>query len=250
MGPQFLEQWGRPRGKIAPEHLEILGPSGTGKSHFERVILDARARARGSHIVVVATKPADETLEELGWPIVDEWPPNGWKKENRCVIYWAKAPSLDAAGIEQQRESVNDLLNKLWQPQSNIVLAFDEIAYVEQELGLRPIITRYYREARALGITIVASTQRPQNVSRYMHSESSWAVCFAPKDEEDAERMAQAIGNKKYYTPVLMDLDREQYEFLIVHTLTRTAYVSHITDTDIATVTRRPENARKSDLSV
>lgn len=181
---------------------------------------------------------------------MDKWPPNKWKKENRQVIFWAKAPSLDARGIEHQRYAVSDVLHKLWKPDSNIILAFDEIAYIEQDLGLRPMITRFYREARALGITLVASTQRPQNVSRYMHSESTWAVCFAPKDEEDAERMAQAIGNKKQYTPVLMGLDRAQREFLMVHAPTRTAYVSHITDTDIATMTRRSEPTRKTDTTV
>ncbi len=245
-----MEAWGFPDGKFMPEHLEILGPSGTGKSFFERTILLARAKARGSHIVVIATKPADETLDGFGWPVVDKWPPNEWKKENRQVVFWAKAPSLGARGIEQQSEAVNDVLNKLWKPQSNIIIAFDEIAYVEHDLGLRPLIVRFYREARALGITLVASTQRPQNVSRYMHSESTWAVCFAPKDEEDAERMAQAIGNKKQYTSVLMGLDRAKKEFLMVHAPTRTAYVSHITDTDIATMTRRSEPPRKRDESV
>jgi hypothetical protein len=250
LGPEFFRTWGFPNGEWTPEHLEILGPSGTGKSFFEATILKERARLRGSHIVVVATKPADKTISALGWPVVNRWPPNQWKKDNAQVIYWAKAPSLDAAGVENQRIMVNELLQKLWRPDSNIIIAFDEIAYIEQDLGLRQLITRYYREARALGITIVASTQRPQNVSRYMHSESSWAVVFSPKDEEDAERMAQVIGNRKFYTPVLMDLDRSQREFLMMHVPTRTAYVSHITDTPITTVTRGTEPNEKKDASV
>jgi hypothetical protein len=53
-------------------------------------------------------------------------------------------------------------------------------------------------------------------------------VCFAPKDEEDAERMAQVLGGKRTYMPILQNLDREKYEFLIVHGLTRKMYISWI----------------------
>lgn len=217
--------WGYPNGRFMPEHLEILGPTGSGKSYFERTILSERARLRGSHIVIIATKPADETLTGLGWPVVATWPP-GYKKPQ--VIYWAKARGLSSEGRATQRAAIEHLLNQLWKKDSNIIVAFDEIAYVEQELGMRTHIATYYREARGLGITIVASTQRPQGVSRYVHSESTWSVFFAPKDEEDAERMAEVAGSKKYYKPVLLDLDRSAREFLLVHNLTNKRYISFI----------------------
>jgi hypothetical protein len=229
LGPDFLDAWGRPRGVWMPEHMEILGPNGSGKSFFEREVLLARARLRGSHIVILATKPADRTLSEMGWPVVTSWPPNQWNsKEQAQVIYWAKADGLGKEAVARQRQKVEDLLDGLWHPESNTVIAFDEIAYVAQELGLATHITTYYREARALGITIIGNTQRPQGVPRAMHSESTWAVCFAPKDEDDAERVAQALGDKKHYVAVLMDLDREKREFLLTHNLTREAYISHI----------------------
>jgi hypothetical protein len=229
-----------------PEHMEILGPTGSGKSFFEATVLKLRAARWGSHIVVIATKPADDTVAALGWPVVTKWPPNEWKKENAQVVYWAKAPTPDERGTEQQRQAVNELLHRLWRPQSNIVVAFDEIAYVEQDLGLRGMVTRYYREARALGITIVASTQRPANVSRYMHSESKWKVFFAPEDEDDAERMAQVAGNKKFYTQILMSLDRAQQQFLMIHTTSRQTYISRVDDTQIHVATRQTEPNKKN----
>jgi hypothetical protein len=231
LGPDFIEAWGRPRGQWMPEHLIILGPNGSGKSWFEREILQSRARLRGSHIVILATKPADETLSSMGWPVVTHWPPSEWRKrETAQVIYWAKADGLGREALEEQRAKVLALLNDLWHPDSNCVIVFDEIAYIAQELGLSTHITTYYREGRALGITIVANTQRPQGVPRVVHSESTWAICFAPKDEDDAERVAQALGDKKHYRDVLMDLDRSKREFLLTHNLTREAYISHIPD--------------------
>lgn len=232
LGPEFFAAWGYPRGEFMPEHVEILGQTGSGKSYFEKTVLMERARLRGSRVVIIATKPADKTLVSTGWPIVDGWPPaQGWSKKRRDFhqcIYWAKAKGLGREGRLKQARMVEHLLESLWVPDSNIVVVFDEIAYVEKELGLRTQVERYFREARGLGITVVATTQRPQGVTRYMHSESAWSVFFAPKDEEDAERMAQVAGNKLYYTRVLRELDRRKYEFLLVHNTSGEAYISSL----------------------
>lgn len=225
LGPHFLAAWGYPRGKRMPEHLEILGQTGSGKSYFERSILTERARARGSHIVVIATKPADDTLTAAGWPVITDWPPPYGKNQ---VIFWAKAKGLGVQGRAEQRRKIAELMERLWVPKSNRIIVFDEIAYIDSDLGLRIPLTRYYREGRALGITIVATTQRPQGVPRYMHSESAWSIFFAPKDEDDAERMAQVAGSKRGYMPILMELDRTKYEFLMVRNLTGERYISSI----------------------
>lgn len=232
VAPDFYKTWCYPGGRWQPEHLCILGPTGSGKSWFEKTILMERAKLRGSHIVVVATKPADATLTSMGWPIVSSWPPKKeWgdkKSQTDQVIYWARAQGLNKEGREQQRRQVEDLLSKLWRPDSNIIVAFDEIAYLEQELGLKVQLQTYYREARANGITIVANTQRPSGVNRYMWSESTWSVSFRPQDEDDAERVAQILGNKLYYRRVFDELDRGKHEFLMVHNLTKEAVISSI----------------------
>ena len=242
LGPQFIRQWGVPRGKLMPEHLEILGQSGSGKSYFEMHVLLDRARLRGSHIVVVATKPADQTLLDTGWPIIHSWPPSDPRET--CHIYWVKAPGVGKAALDEQARQIYDLLAKLWHPDANIIVVIDEIAYLVVDLNtrdypLKTVLTKYYREGRALGITMVASTQRPQGVPRQMHSEASWTVCFAPKDEEDAERMAQILGGKRTYMPLLQLLNREKYEFLIVHNLTGKKYISWIDTPLPAPVKRR-----------
>lgn len=231
LGPEFIRQWGVPRGKVMPEHLEILGQSGSGKSFFEMYVLLDRARRRGSHIVVVATKPADKTLLDTGWPIIHDWPPSDPRET--CHIFWVPAPGVGKAAQEEQARKIYELLSKLWHPDANIVIVIDEIAYLVVDLNstaypLKTVLTKYYREGRALGITMVASTQRPQGVPRQMHSESGWTVCFAPKDEEDAERMAQILGGKRTYIPILKLLNRQRFEFLIVHNLTGKKYISWI----------------------
>jgi hypothetical protein len=226
------------RRKRQPEHIEILGQNGSGKSFFVVTILKARAKMRGSSIVAVVTKPDDETLTGMGWPVIDSWPPEYGKN---CVIYWPKSKGISKAGREQQKAKILDLLNKLWVPKSNIIIYFDEIAYICRDLGLNLEAEKYLREGRALGITVVATTQRPQGVTRYMHSESQWTICFAPKDDADAERMAEVLGSKRLYVPILRMLDQTKYEFLIVHNLTGQMYISWID----APVRRRKIRRRK-----
>ncbi len=229
LGPHFLHEWGYPtragRRKREPEHVEVMGSTGSGKSYFVRMILLERARARGSHIVAVVTKPDDETITGIGWPIIESWPPDYGK--NR-VIFWPKSKGISKAGREVQKAKILDLLNKLWVAKSNTIIYFDEIAYVSRDLGLNLEVEKYFREGRTLGITVLATTQRPQGVTRYMHSESSWTICFAPKDDADAERMAEVLGSKRLYMPILRMLDRTKYEFLIVHNLTNKMYISWI----------------------
>lgn len=224
----FIAAWGRPNGDFQPEHVEVLGQTGSGKSYWEKRVLEERVKLRGSHVVVLLTKPTDKTWAASDWPVITKWPPSKWKEENRQVIYHAASRGLGRAALARQSAQVEELLDALWHKDANVILAVDEIAYVEQELGLRTHMTTYLREGRTLGITVLASTQRPAGVSRAVHSETGWAVAFAPKDEDDAERVAQILGEKKHYAEVLMDLDREKREFVIVHTLTREAYISHI----------------------
>lgn len=225
LGPEFIASWGHPRGEWMPEHVEVLGQNGSGKSYFVARVLADRAAARGSHIVIIATKPADKTLTALGWPVIDHWPPDYGKNQ---VIFWPKTKGLDRRAAATQREKIRDLLGQLWVPNSNRIVAFDEIHYLDVDLNLRHEVTRYFREGRSMGITCVATTQRPAGVNRWIHSETSWKVFFAPQDQEDALRMAEVAGSRRQYTDVLLNLDRTKHEFLMVRGLTGETYISHI----------------------
>lgn len=231
LGSEFIKRWGRPHGKNQAEHLEILGPNGSGKTYFQAHVLMARARARGSHIVVLSTKPEDDTLDDLKYPdgkpwvTITRWPPPYGKDQ---VIYAARAKGLSPAVRRQQKESIASLLEEVWAPGSNRILVFDEIGYLQQELGFATHINTMYREARALGLTLVSNTQRPVGTSRYMHSESKWKVAFRPFDLRDAETVAEIFGDKRYWIPILMELNQIRYEFVIQYAPTGEAYISHM----------------------
>lgn len=224
--PYFLSNWGWPEGKWGPEHVAITGPTGSGKSFFYTHVLHQRAIRGGAHCVILATKPADATLKrlttkEMGWKLKTTWPPE--YGENR-VIYWPRS-GKPGEGVARQRQAVANMLDEMWKPDANVIVAFDEIAYVEEELRLRSWITKYWRESRTLGLTIVATTQRPRGVSRYMHSEPSWSVAFKPQDLDDMRRVAEILGNREFI-PDIMELQRR--EFILCKKATGEAYISQL----------------------
>lgn len=222
--PEFLSSWGRPNGKFGAEHVSIVGPTGSGKSNFQTYVVKARCEMRGSHAVIIATKPADTTLRKMQWPIIRKYPPE-WK-DREAYILWPQSTRNAAESLYLQRQTIGQCLTDIWVEGSNTIVVFDEIAYVEQELGLKVLINRYWREARSLGITVVATTQRPRNVTRYMWSEPTWIVAFRPDDEDEAKRVAEIIGGRRLYTEALLSL--EEFEFIIIKRRSKEAYISKL----------------------
>jgi hypothetical protein len=174
--------------------------------------------------MIIATKPADSTLKKMHWPIVRKYPPEYGKHEQ--FILWPEQTKNAQESKYLQAKTIHQALTDIWVEGSNTIVVFDEIAYVEQELRLKVLVERYWREARSLGITIVATTQRPRNVTRYMWSEPTWVVAFRPDDEDEARRVAEIIGGRTKFTKPLLDLD--EYEFIVIKRRTREAYISKL----------------------
>jgi hypothetical protein len=209
-----------------PEHLECVGPTGSGKSFLLVDILKERVRRRHSATIFVATKAADATVAELGWPIVDTW--QGVRRHDQC-IFWPRTSRIGQERKAYQAAKIENLLGHLWQPKANTVVDFDEEGYIETlSPELRAILLMYLREGRSHGITCVLSKQRIQGAMRDMHSETDWKIAFRMNDREDNERSAELFGSKRAYLPVLEGLNREKHEFLIQHKLTDTQYVSWV----------------------
>lgn len=232
LGADFIGAWGRPDGRSDPEHVEITGQTGSGKSYLEVTLLQERALFRGSSEILIVTKQQDKTIHLLGWPVVDDW--KGVQKYRQC-IFWPRTSSL---GEEQERhheEKIYDLLSRLWQPDANVVIGFDEIGYVEGLPGpagrrgrMKKLIRQYWREARSQGITLLAMKQRPIGVVRDQHSESRWKFVFPPADAGDMDRFAELLGTPKQWAPVLESLDQEMHQFVLRNTVTKEAYISWI----------------------
>ena len=228
LGPEFIKIWGRPRGKIQPEHLEILGPTGSGKGFFLTQIMAERVRRRKSHIVYLVNKPDDSTAKEMEWPTSDNWEDI---KKYPQMVFWPRTNATGRARDQYQAEKFRELLDNLWKPNANIVVVFDEFNSLELlDPDLKRVLGMYLKEGRSQGITCVMGKQRPPGAQRNMHSESDWKIAFKMNDSDDNERLAQLFGKKQAWIPVIESLDREKFEFLIQHKLTGATYISWIDD--------------------
>jgi nucleoside-triphosphatase THEP1 len=227
LGPEFASVWGRADpSNPEPEHVEIVGMSGSGKTYLLMKLLQDRMRVRNSYITLVVTKRSDHVFAKLGWPIVRDI--RDIRKYRQC-IYWPQTNLLGSQRKAFHEVRIRELLTRFWVPESNRVFAFDEIAYIETlSPEVRELVQMYLREGRSNGITVVLMKQRPQGVQRDMHSETQWTFAFVPKDHNDAERFAELFGAKRDWLPVFDAMNPDNHEFLVRHTRTRVAYVSWI----------------------
>jgi hypothetical protein len=245
LAQEFAESWGRADpSDPQPEHMEVFGINGSGKSLFVCKVIQERMVVRRTPCVMLQSKPADETVMRLGWPIIT----NGDVKKainERWSIFWPQTNAIGQARKNYQAIQFRNLLDALWHKDANTIVVFDDFGYIQELVApdtrepLAPIVQMYLREGRSAGITNVMVKQRPQGSRREMHSETPWTIGFAPKDEDDAERFAQIFGNRKLYQPIFAQMDPDKHEFLIKHYRTNSVYISWI-DTPLRPL-KRPE---------
>jgi hypothetical protein len=182
------------------EHVSIVGQTGSGKTVLGLEIcklIGAKKThdGRPSRVVVLATKPQDDTVEALHWPVIKKWPP-GFGEEH-CIVWPKGGPPSQAS--RTHRAVFYPLLDTIYSEGGQTVF-IGEAAYFERPLpnglGMGATMEHYWTTARSLKLSLVADTQRPRNVTRSMWSEPSWVFIFPPDDEDDLKRVAELSGMK------------------------------------------------------
>jgi hypothetical protein len=220
----FMGAWADPPWNKR-EHWEIIGPTGSGKTYLMETALQERYRRNKTGAILVCTKEDDDMFREMGWPIVSS--PGDIRDTN--VIFWPRTSSKGSARKEFLRSRIQSLLDQLWQPGADTIVAFDEVNFVEKLSGeLRDTIQMYWREARSVHIQMIAMKQRPQGTQRDMHSETMWTAVFKPLNRPDAEVFAELLGAKRDWMPVLDGLDLDAHEFVIRHSRSQESYISWV----------------------
>jgi hypothetical protein len=248
LAQEFAEVWGRAdEGDPQPEHVEVLGINGSGKTLWTAKAVQERMLVRHTPCIFLQSKPADATIQRLGWPIISD---GNVKKalQERWSVFWPQTNAMGQARKVYQADHFRNLLNTIWRPGSNCIIVYDDFGYIESLTTsdgepLAPIVQMFLREGRSAGITNVLVKQRPQGSRREMHSETQWTVAFAPKDEDDQERFAQILGNRKMWQPILAGMDADKREFVIKHFRTQSAVISWI-DTPLRPLERPKRNVK------
>lgn len=198
------------------EHMTLVGTTGSGKTTFAREALDLR-----DWVVVLATKVRDKDLfdefKKHGYVIKTEWSP--YDTSNNRVIFAPPLPSPTIEGRKAQANAFRKVLIELFQlERGNWTVYSDEIAYLTNDLKLQTEMDTLYLQGRALGVTLVAATQRPRAIPRNIFAQATWFGLWRIPNAEDRASASELVGGQQYVAREAMAI-LPSHEMLLVNAI-------------------------------
>lgn len=231
LAPQFHAVFGNADpADPQPEHLEIFGQNGSGKTHWYGKMAQERAHVTGRASILVATKPVDKVYLKIGFPVVRSWDEltAHVRDGKQNLIFHPRTAAMGADRKAFHNRVITDLLERVYVPEAETDVAIDDWGYAEKLADVKDMLEQYLREARSSGIGVGALKQRPQGSNRLMTSETHWTAAFKPKDESDLERWAEIFGARRDWMPVMRGMSDMKREFLLRHNRSAVAYISWV----------------------
>lgn len=209
------------------EHVSVLGPTGSGKTHLALSLLPSRR-----FVVVAGTKPKDPLLSALlrrpqRYRRVEKWPPPLPPKLMPRVLLWPQwreRKPLDT--VARQSLVFGETFDGVFKA-GGWALYLDEVAYFANTLGLERSLKNLWTNARSLGISVIGSTQRPAHVPLELYSQSTHVMVFRCADKRDLRRLGE-IGNVDSDAMMAVVPTLGRYEFIWVDARTGTMAKSRV----------------------
>ena len=220
------------------EHVGIIGPTGSGKTHIAFEVAELR-----SYVIAIACKPRDELVTDalsrgyylaredtLGRSIeyVDGRP------LHPRVIYW---PRLSEKRRRQLGEHEVLRAEKAHQkPRVAAALGFvrneghwsliiDEGTWVCRDLNLQRDIDSALFQFRSLNSSIIILGQRPSWMGRYVLSSPTHLFLFNTNDGDDRKALGNISGvDSKLVAALVERLDFDRHEVLYIDTRRRAMF--------------------------
>ena len=187
------------------DHVAILGPTGTGKTHIALEIAELR-----TYVMVIACKPKDPLIDDAigrGYHLVPsnklEVPYVDGRPHWRRVVYWPRMPANpkhpvpDEVLLETERHMQKPLIagalgyirkNGHW------CVVLDEGTWICRDLGLQRQIDSALTQFRTLKASVVILGQRPAWMGRYVLSMPSHLFLFQTSNTDDLKALGDISG--------------------------------------------------------
>lgn len=205
------------------EHVAILGATGQGKTILQKNILP-----KFPFIAAFATKPQDRSMDLLidreQYMKIPRWYRLNPIDHPRRVL-WPDASKLDSTDTQKRvfGRAMDLIFREGGRPKHRPVgwaIAIDELWYFTNILGMAKDIKLFLFQARSLGESLVAATQRPSSVPLEVYSQSTHLFFFQDSDRANLDRLAEinARANPRLMRYVIANL--EPHQVLYVNTRT------------------------------
>lgn len=168
------------------EHVSLVGPTGTGKSHAALQLIPQR-----DYVVAFGTKPLDRTLDRLTaarrpdrFRRVKKW--RDVRQRDRRVLLWP--PMRGVRDRATQADQFTAALDDCF-AQGRWCLFADETAYMCRQLGLADRFTLIWQQGRSIGLSLVTCIQRPAFVPLEAYDAPTHLFFWRDNDERNLRRI-------------------------------------------------------------
>jgi hypothetical protein len=217
------------RGFRQGDHVTILGPTRSGKTHLGLRIIELR-----SYVLFLATKPRDPLISALrrdGYRIQSRLEvrrdPDTGRPVDRRIVYWP------IHGSERERHELSlRALRDLQAAHMRHAFTYayrsggwcvfaDETIWLADDLKLKDELDMLLYQGRTLGVSMICAGQRPAWVPRACYSQADHIFLFQTNDRDDILKLADIGGsNVERIRAVVPTLSPQEHEFLYIGTRT------------------------------
>jgi hypothetical protein len=220
------------------DHVAIIGPTGTGKTHMALEIAEIR-----TYVLVVACKPRDPLIEDAlakgYWQIPGnklEIPYAEGRPIHPKVIYWPRLPAHARRQLKHhellrtekalQKPLVGGALGYV-RDRGHWALILDEGTWVCRDLNLQRDVDSALFQFRTLKSSVIVLGQRPSWMGRYVLSQPSHLFLFNTNDTNDRKALGEISGvDTKLVQELVRTLDFQTHEALYINTKSREMFVT------------------------
>lgn len=202
------------------EHISVIGTTGTGKTILETEILKLR-----QHVVLIATKPEDKSLDRLerhGYVRVKAFPKNPPEDIDRYLLWTPGAGSMAPAAQLRDHAIIKDALTRIFEgpkggKPGRWAVCIDEARYVADPgfLGLDREIKHILIQGRSLKISFTLGFQRPSWVPAEAYDQVSYLFIAQDNDRRNVQRFRE-IGGVDGETVAATVKKLKQYEWCFI----------------------------------
>jgi ABC-type cobalamin/Fe3+-siderophores transport system ATPase subunit len=205
------------------EHATLIAPTGQGKTTLVRKLLPLTPAIR-NYVMVLATKKRDKVLSQFSdYRRMDF--PQRWAER---VIIYPPFPKNANAMLKAQRETFQRALNEAYQNGGWTVYA-DEVRYLASDLKLGPELQRLWMQGRSLGVSLIASTQRPRHIPLEAYDQPTHLFFWRDTDRNNVDRIADISGTVDRKSIIERVPQLPQYQFIYANTRTGEIVESKVT---------------------